>query len=409
MTMSILSVFNAIIALLIALATTKIISVIMPSKLSPVKFTSIDGLRGYLAFFVFLHHSAIWYFYLHNDTWSAPPSNLYNHFGQSSVALFFMITGLLFFSMLIDRKSKTFDWLRLFVSRILRLTPLYFAAMIGMLIIIMILSDFALHKPILRVFAEVGAWFMFAIPGMPNVNGVTDTWRITAGVTWSLMYEWLFYLSLPLIGLVLFRLKSTIFTFVFTGLVVLTIVLFKEPLLIHIFSFSGGIISAFLVRNEKFNRFATKRIVSVFALLCFISAVYFFPEANSFIPMSLISIAFITIASGNTLFGILDLPISRIFGKMAYSIYLLHGIVLFVTFRFVVGYSQAAILSATEHWLVIFVSILPLILICYLAHIFIELPGMSFTNQLTLKIRNNFTILKFKVLPNSSKNKGVEK
>jgi len=409
MTMSILSVFYAIIALIIALATTKIVSVIMPSKLCPVKFTSIDGLRGYLAFFVFLHHSAIWYFYLHFDIWSAPPSNLYNHFGQSSVALFFMITGLLFFSMLIDRKSKSFDWLRLFVSRVLRLTPLYFAAMIAMLVIIMILSDFALHKPILRVFAEVVAWFMFAIPGMPNVNGVNDTWRITAGVTWSLMYEWLFYLSLPLIGLVLFRLKSSVLTLVFTGLVVLTIVLFKEPLLIHVFSFSGGIISAFLVRNEKFNRFATRRIVSVFALLCLISAVYFFPEANSFIPMSLISIAFIAIASGNSLFGILNLPISRIFGKMAYSIYLLHGIVLFVTFRFVVGYSQAAISSATEHWLVIFGSIIPLILICYLAHIFIELPGMSFTNQLTLQIRNTIAHLKFKFLPDSLKSKSAEK
>lgn len=38
------------------------------------RFDAIDGLRGYLAFFVFLHHSAIWYFFLRTGFWQAPAS-----------------------------------------------------------------------------------------------------------------------------------------------------------------------------------------------------------------------------------------------------------------------------------------------------------------------------------------------
>jgi len=399
------SEFNSLISLALALLITKVVSLLAPVKLDQVKFTSIDGLRGYLAFFVFLHHAVIWYYYLHTSVWEAPPSNLYNHFGQSSVAMFFMITGLLFFTMLMDKKSKSFDWLRLFVSRVLRLTPLYLFAMIIMMTIIVILSDFSLHKPAIQVFAEVIAWLSFAIPGAPNINGVIDTWRITAGVTWSLMYEWLFYLSLPIIGLVLFKLRSSVLLLVINGFIVLVVSVFKGPLLIHVLSFSGGIIAAFLVRSEQFCKFASGKLSSIGVLICLISAVVFYKSASLAVPLALISIAFITFAAGNNLFGLLNLPVSRILGKMSYSIYLLHGIVLFITFRFIIGYSKAATFSATQHWFVVFASIIPLIIVCYFAHIFIELPGMSFNNSLTLIIRNSFHVFRNRFFAKKSTNR----
>lgn len=60
------------------------------------RLDSIDGLRGYLAFFVFIHHAYVWYFYLHYGAWSRPLSNFYNQLGKGSVAVFFMITGFCF-------------------------------------------------------------------------------------------------------------------------------------------------------------------------------------------------------------------------------------------------------------------------------------------------------------------------
>ena len=91
------SIIPVIIAIAIALLTVKIISKIKGVKPAEVKYTTIDGLRGYLAFLVFMHHSVVWYFFLRTNEWNVPPTNLFIHFGQTSVALFFMVTGFLFF------------------------------------------------------------------------------------------------------------------------------------------------------------------------------------------------------------------------------------------------------------------------------------------------------------------------
>ncbi|MGV8546907.1 acyltransferase family protein, partial [Pseudomonas aeruginosa] len=60
------------------------------------RFVTIDGLRGYPALFVFLHHASIWYDYLTDGLGQLAPRRLYADFGQASVALFFMVTGFLF-------------------------------------------------------------------------------------------------------------------------------------------------------------------------------------------------------------------------------------------------------------------------------------------------------------------------
>ncbi|UYM62238.1 acyltransferase [Pseudomonas aeruginosa] len=94
--MSPTSALPALACLAVALATCEFIRRLGSARLPASRFVTIDGLRGYLAFFVFLHHSSIWYYYLKDGLWQLPPSRLYAHFGQTSVALFFMVTGFLF-------------------------------------------------------------------------------------------------------------------------------------------------------------------------------------------------------------------------------------------------------------------------------------------------------------------------
>jgi peptidoglycan/LPS O-acetylase OafA/YrhL len=86
--MSPVSSLPAIVALLVVVATTYLLSVKFAPPPKQGRFATLDGLRGYLAIFVFLHHSSIWYYYLRTNQWKLPPSSLYTHFGQSSVALF---------------------------------------------------------------------------------------------------------------------------------------------------------------------------------------------------------------------------------------------------------------------------------------------------------------------------------
>ena len=54
------SPYPAILALVAALATSHFVVMTSGATLDKARFASIDGLRGYLAFFVFMHHSCIW-------------------------------------------------------------------------------------------------------------------------------------------------------------------------------------------------------------------------------------------------------------------------------------------------------------------------------------------------------------
>ncbi len=109
--MSPTSALPALACLAVALATCEFIRRLGSARLPASRFVTIDGLRGYLAFFVFLHHSSIWYYYLKDGLWQLPPSRLYAHFGQTSVALFFMVTGFLFAHKLLHSRGTPIRWL----------------------------------------------------------------------------------------------------------------------------------------------------------------------------------------------------------------------------------------------------------------------------------------------------------
>ena len=151
------------------------------------RYLSTDGLRGYLAFFVFLHHSTVWYGYVRTGSWALPDSRLYIHLGQSSVALFFMITGFLFWSKLLNARLNSFDWLQLYVSRVTRLTPLYIVAICLLLLLVAQASGFTLQESPALVLLQTLRWLAFTVTGMPNINGVHNTYVMIAGVPWSLI------------------------------------------------------------------------------------------------------------------------------------------------------------------------------------------------------------------------------
>lgn len=381
----------AIACLLVAMATAFLLVKRFGVPPDQGRYASIDGLRGYLAFFVFLHHSCIWYFYLRTGQWKVPPSNLYTHFGQSSVLFFFMITGFLFFSKLIDGRTKTIDWGRLFVSRFLRLVPLYLFAIFLLFIVVAYISNGILYEPIPELLNEVIAWLGFTIPGMLNLNGIDHTFVIIAGVTWPLPYEWLFYFSLPLLALTVRVIPPFPYiAFSIGGITGLAIWHSQiSPLLL--IPFFGGIMAAFLVRLDLFRQFAVRRISSFISLGCIAITVAFYPSAYELVPFFLLSAAFTLIACGNNMFGVLVSPTSRTLGEMAYSVYLLHGIALFVTFAFILGATEARRLSPITHWLLVAWITPILIFVCFVTFRLIESPAMRSTTKLTVWLRSRLT------------------
>jgi len=386
----------AILCLLLAVATAFLLMRKFGAPPVQGRFASIDGLRGYLAFFVFLHHASIWFFYLRTGKWVNPPSNLYSHFGLSSVLIFFMITGFLFFSKLIDGRTRSIDWGRLYISRFLRLAPLYLFVMLLLFCVVAYLSGGILNEPIQKLLSNSAQWLGFTILGAPNLNGIGGTLIIVAGVTWSLPYEWLFYFSLPLLALTVRVVAPLPYIAVavagVTGLVMLDPQFHSlKQMSVPLLSFIGGIIVSFLVRSELVRQFAARKTSSFIVIGCLATAVTFYPIGFGLAPVILLFVAFAVIACGNTLFGILVSPTSRTLGEMAYSIYLIHGISLFITFSLIVGQYKSREISSVTHWLMV-AGITPvLIFVCFITFRFIESPAMRSSTKLADWIRLRLT------------------
>lgn len=361
------------IALLVSLGMSKYV-VLLP----PGRFASIDGMRGFLAFFVFLHHSSIWYFFLRGQAWKSPPSNFYTQLGESSVSLFFMITGFLFFTKMIDSRDKSIDWLRFYVARILRLVPLYLLVISTVFVIVGIETGWTLQTSFFILLKDAVRWLTFTILGNPALNGFESTSTIVARVTWSLPYEWLFYFALPVVALtVRRRLERGTIAFSIVASIAISTLGAWRPLLPQLLPFAGGIAASFLARSPRFCEWAKHPVASGCLLAALGTAFFAFSNAYGAWQLLLLTVVFSICACGNTVFGLLTSRPARLLGEMAYSIYLMHGIWLFVAFRFFVGAGRAGSLSPAEHWVSVF-SLIPLLIAsCYVTFRLVEKPSME--------------------------------
>ena len=341
----------------------------------PVKYPEIDGLRGYLAFFVFLHHSYIWSHYLKTNKWEEPESNLFNQFGQTSVTLFFIITAFLFITKLIDKKKIDFDWNKYIIARFFRMFPMYFFSVCLVLIIVAVETNFELRESFTTVIKNSLSWIFFSIDGSVNVNSLENTFQINSGVAWSLPYELMFYFLLPIFA-IFFKIKvnyKVVLSFILVFLIILYI---NQSSLKKFIPFLGGIFSALLLKNINCNILKQTKFTFI-ALFLLVLSVLYFNNGRAIVPIIISTFLFIIIASGNSFFGVLSTAFSRKFGQITYSIYLIHGIVLFIIFRYIIGYEEASKLSELKYWGIIAITVFPVIILSQITYKLIELPLMN--------------------------------
>lgn len=373
---------------LLAFAVSAILVRVFGSPPAGHRYASIDGLRGFLAFFVFLHHVAVWHFYVRTGVWEVPASHLFAHLGQGGVAMFFMITGFLFWGKLLDSRSGSVDWWRLYVSRVLRLTPLYLFAMAVLVVLGAYVSGFTLHEPVGELAINAMRWLTFTLTGAPDVNGIPNTFTLIAGVTWSLKYEWLFYLMLPILGLLLR--VSVPLPYVALGVATLAATAVVRPDPIHLAAFAGGILAAYAARSPSLCAHLRKAWASIVAVACVALVVVVFRNSEIPAALALLTVPFVIIACGNSLGGLLTTAPARMLGEMSYGIYLLHGIVLFVAFRLVIGFDASAELTTGQHWAVAAACVPVVVLVSFAAFKLIEEPAINATSAIAASLRRRF-------------------
>ncbi len=96
---------------------------------------------------------------------------------------------------------------------------------------------------------------------------------------------------------------------------------------------------------------------------------------------------FLCFLYGNTLWGLLKTTGAKFLGTISYSLYLIHGIILYFTFKVVNIFSSVVLLNSLQFWTMILISSLITIVISALTYQYIEYPFLKkYRSKLSDKI-----------------------
>ena len=344
------------------------------------RYHSLDGLRGMLAVSVMIHHAAVWYGFATTGNWLLPASTVYAELGQGSVLMFFMITSFLFVSKLIHAKDGV-DWLHMLVSRIMRLTPLYWFAMLCMFCMVGMQTRWQLHEPAALLLDQAEVWLGYTVSGFPDINHLANTGHLVADVTWTLVYEWMFYLALPLLAWLMGR-KPGWLPLLFSMLVLWWMFDRWHPNLRMVVVFvMGGLTAVLVSRADWFKSWTVTQTASWLVLAGILAVLVLFHSAYDAWPTLILWTCFTLIAGGNSLFGWLVHPATRQLGDQAYSIYLLHGMTLYAMFHGAIGEKLMQSWTFSTYWLVL-LGIVPIVtMLCYATWRWVEQGGMRLAKR----------------------------
>lgn len=291
---------------------------------------NLDGLRGVLALIVFICHASTWQQYLIERKWRVSDTPFYILPGQTSIVIFLMLTAFLLTKKLLTSVHERENWIHVYTSRVLRLAPVY-------AVMLIVLATLALYQTWDQggqwhtcAANDFFKWMAFTLPGAPQLCDFKETNVAVSGVTWSLTYEWAFYFSLPFLS-VLTGKRPAWGVLLVCGLLLWWAVNAIPFYTTVYFSFALGMTSAFIDFYRPSCRLQHSNWASAAALLLLVSN-SFWHTNTSYTETSVLVIflAFHIFASGNTLMGILCSRTFQVFGLCAYSIYLFHGLLLYL-------------------------------------------------------------------------------
>ncbi|HEY1608371.1 MAG TPA: acyltransferase [Paraburkholderia sp.] len=289
------------------------------------RFGHLDGLRGYLAFAVFLTHAASSVGWYRTGNWTWPHSIAYTLCGRVPVALFFMITGFLFVRKVMTARGRP-NWTRLYVGRLRRLAPLYVLVTVAIFVVVGQKTGWVLREAPLPLFVSAFKWLGLGVLGHGNLNGLNQTVLIDPAM-WTLRYEWLFYAALPVIAWFAMPRRALL-------LVVLTLLLvYALGVDAVIVNFLFGAFAALLhVRWPQMPRLRHPAAAAA-ALAALAATALPFARDYGVAQSVLLFPLFVCALYGNRFFGALTAPSARVLGLVSYSVYLTHGVVLYVALQ----------------------------------------------------------------------------
>lgn len=327
------------------------------------RFGTIDGLRGYLALGVFGTHAVNMYTLHTSGEWAAGVAPFYASASRAGVALFFVITGFLFWLRVL-RSGDAFEVRAFFVSRLRRLTPMYLMSVLMVLAVVAAASGFVLRDGPAALARDLRPWLSFGFMRTGELNGLDEA-RYVNAVYWTLAYEWTFYVALPFLAVFARSWRG--------GLALgITVLVFgtQSPI---IYNFLAGAAAAWLVHRGILKtelQCPWLGAVPVAAL-----ALYFlFPGVHGLLQALLLFVFFIFVVHGFSLFGLLHSRSAQFLGLVSYSIYLTHCIALFATVHAAHAVLPLAELEPAEYWALAALAAAGSVLLSALTYRYVEYP-----------------------------------
>jgi peptidoglycan/LPS O-acetylase OafA/YrhL len=308
------------------------------------------------AFLVFGAHSTM-YFGL------APKQVFAATMGEVGVLLFFMLTGHLFWSQIRNNRYRAESFYK---KRILRLVPAYLAVISTFMFLDWASAGFPVPSTtqLIALIRNYGFGFSTVVNSIGNVNDVfTKDMYLRINSIWTLRWEWLFYLVIPLLA-VFNRFSVT------TAFVVFISVAFFNPLdilngttdIVFILAFWFGALSVEIeIKKETLFKLLNSRLASNMLLFWGVAGlvVYLFhgeiEQKSVRVPYMLFCMfpVFMYFVLSKGFPERLTWEPMQMVGKISYSFYLWHLGVNYYTMHIVIRYFHN-----TQNWIA-------MILICF--------------------------------------------
>src|SRR5487761_2700495 len=297
------------------------------------RINALDGMRGYAVWLVFLvHHDSLFGSYLPMGSFASKISAFSYYVGHSGVDLFFMLSGYLIYGHLLARPTSISTFL---VKRARRIYPTFLCVL---LIYIALSFAFPSRSKLpggLENIVYIGENLLL-LPGIAAITPIIT-------VAWSLSYEALFYLTIPFIvdGLNLRKWKPRQRVIFFVGLFVAQAVAFQIGFVPHIrlAMFTYGILLCDITALREI-RMPPEGTAAGLYLIVFLSlGLLSLHEGRLvFLPQSLLwslgfgissfMLAYHSIRSAGAISQLLSLSPVRWMGRISYSFFLIHGLML---------------------------------------------------------------------------------
>jgi peptidoglycan/LPS O-acetylase OafA/YrhL len=235
---------------------------------------------------------------------------------------------------------------------------MYLASVLMVLAVAAGASGFALHVSPLELFRELRAWFSFGFLPGGELNGVRDAHAINA-VYWTLAYEWLFYLALPLAALYARG------AWVLLPAALLVVFGTLAPV---VYCFLFGALAAALVKKNM-----SLKNLGWLAPLALV-AWFFAAPLPKLAQYALLFVFFLFVVHGWSAFGLLRSRAAKTLGLASYSLYLTHCIVLYVTVGLASHALPLSTLGAAQYWALAGLAALGAVALSALTYRYIEHP-----------------------------------